>query len=95
MPEGDPLSKILITVLLILVNAFFAMSEIAVITFNDVKLRKLADDGDRRAQIMAKPQTMRTAFFALPSGVSIMAAQVSSAVPVREMIQLFIPSPCA
>ena len=54
MPEGDPLSSLLLTVLLIAVNAFFAMSEIAVITFNDIKLRHLAEEGDKRAQILEK-----------------------------------------
>ncbi len=52
MPEGDPLSSLLLTVLLIAVNAFFAMSEIAVITFNDIKLRHLAEEGDKRAKIL-------------------------------------------
>ncbi len=52
MPEGDPLSSLLLTALLIAVNAFFAMSEIAVITFNDIKLRHLAEDGDKKAKIL-------------------------------------------
>ncbi|MBR5979842.1 MAG: HlyC/CorC family transporter [Oscillospiraceae bacterium] len=54
MPEGDPLSSLLLTVLLIAVNAFFAMSEIAVITFNDIKLRHLAEEGDKKARILEK-----------------------------------------
>ena len=52
MPEGDPLGSILLTIVLIGVNAFFAMSEIAVITFNDVKLKRLAEEGDKRAKIL-------------------------------------------
>ena len=52
MPEGDPLGSILLTIVLIGVNAFFAMSEIAVITFNDVKLKRLAEEGDARAKIL-------------------------------------------
>ena len=52
MPEGDPLGSILLTIILIGVNAFFAMSEIAVITFNDVKLKRLSEEGDKRAKIL-------------------------------------------
>ncbi len=52
-PAGiDPASMILdivILLLLILVNAFFAMSEIAIISLNDNKVRKLAEEGDKRA----------------------------------------------
>jgi len=54
MPDGDPLSSLLLTIVLIAVNAFFAMSEIAVITFNDLKLRHLAEEGDKRAKILVK-----------------------------------------
>ena len=52
MPEGDPLGSLILTVLLIGVNAFFAMSEIAVISFNDVKLKRLAEEGDKKAKIL-------------------------------------------
>ncbi|MBR3354693.1 MAG: HlyC/CorC family transporter [Oscillospiraceae bacterium] len=52
MPEGDPLGSLLLTVLLIGVNAFFAMSEMAVISFNDVKLKRLAEEGDKKAKIL-------------------------------------------
>ena len=52
MPEGDPLGSLILTVLLIGVNACFAMSEIAVISFNDVKLKRLAEEGDKKAKIL-------------------------------------------
>lgn len=39
-------------VLLILINAFFATSEIALITLNDQKIRRLAEEGDRKAQLI-------------------------------------------
>ena len=41
--------SILLLFVLILVNAFFAASEIAIITLNDNKIRKMADDGNKKA----------------------------------------------
>ena len=41
--------KIGLLLLLILINAFFAMSEIAIISFNDNKMKKLAEDGNKKA----------------------------------------------
>jgi putative hemolysin len=40
--------------ILILLNAFFAMSEIAVISVNDNKVRRMADEGDIKARRLAK-----------------------------------------
>lgn len=42
--------QILILIVLILFNAFFALSEIALITLNDNKIKKMADDGDKTAK---------------------------------------------
>lgn len=50
----DILIKLSVLILLILVNAFFAMSEIAIITLNDNKIRKMADDGNKKAQLIVK-----------------------------------------
>ena len=44
MPEGNPLGYVILLIALIGCNAFFAMSEIAVITFNDAKLKLLAEN---------------------------------------------------
>lgn len=52
MPQGNPLGSILLILILIGLNALFAMSEIAVISFNDTKLRKLAEEGNKRAKIL-------------------------------------------
>ncbi len=52
MEDPDPANVILKFVLLlvlILVNAFFAMSEIAIISLNDTKVKRMAEDGDKRA----------------------------------------------
>ena len=41
--------QILLQVILILINAFFAATEIAVVSLNTTKLKKLAEDGDKTA----------------------------------------------
>ena len=46
----DPLLPILILVILIFVNAFFAAAEFAVISLSETKLRKQAEEGDKKAK---------------------------------------------
>ncbi|HJB26097.1 MAG TPA: hemolysin family protein [Firmicutes bacterium] len=45
---------IVILVLLILTNALFAASEIAVISLNDAKIEKMAEDGNKKAKTILK-----------------------------------------
>ena len=55
--DSDPAGIILKIVLLflrILRNAFFAMSEIAIISLNDSKMEKMAEDGDKKAKQILK-----------------------------------------
>ncbi len=52
LPAGNaasPLVDILVILILILVNAFFSASEIAVISLNDNMIRRQAEEGDRLA----------------------------------------------
>lgn len=46
---GNVFWQILLLLLLILINAFFAMSEIAIITLNDNKIKKMAEEGHKGA----------------------------------------------
>ncbi len=46
--------QVLILFVLILVNAFFAMSEIAIISLNDAKIEKMAEDGHKKAKMIKK-----------------------------------------
>ena len=46
--------QLLLQVILILINAFFAMTEIAVISLNPGKLRMLAEEGDKTAPRLLK-----------------------------------------
>lgn len=54
MSENSILSKLLLQLFLIVVNALFAGAEIAVISMNDNKMAKLATEGDKRAVRLAK-----------------------------------------
>lgn len=55
---------ILINVALILVNAYFAAAEIALISVNEVRMRLLADQGDRRARRVLSASENSTRFLA-------------------------------
>ncbi|MDO4294199.1 MAG: hemolysin family protein [Eubacteriales bacterium] len=46
--------QLLLQVILILINAFFAATEIAVVSTNATKLRKMAEEGDRKAGKLLK-----------------------------------------
>ena len=89
VPEGDPLSTLLITVILIAVNAFFAMSEIAVISFNDVKLEKLAEEGDKRAKILVKLTGSGQFLSTIQVGVTL-ASFFSSAVAADTFVEYVV-----
>jgi putative hemolysin len=52
MEEKRLYIEILILVLLIFLNAFFAASEIALITLNDNKVKMMADAGDNKAKML-------------------------------------------
>lgn len=46
--------SLILVIFLILVNAFFSGTEMAVITLNDAKIRKMGEDGNRRAKRIVK-----------------------------------------
>ena len=47
---GSIILKVVLLFALILVNAFFAMSEMAIVTLNDSKMEKMADEGHKKAK---------------------------------------------
>lgn len=52
--SGNIVWQIILLFALILCNAFFAASEIAIVTLNDAKLQKMAEDGHKKAkQVLA------------------------------------------
>ena len=53
-PDGNLLLQKVLLFILILINAFFAMSEIAIISLNDSKIQKMAENGHKKAQQVLK-----------------------------------------
>lgn len=51
---GSIIFKLVLLFVLILVNAFFAMSEIAIISLNDNMIDKLAEEGHKKAKLIKK-----------------------------------------
>ena len=47
---GKTIADILIVFFFVFVNAFFSGTEMAVITLNDAKMRKMSEEGDRKAR---------------------------------------------
>lgn len=76
---GSPMAIILVFAL-IFINAFFAMSEIAVISLNDAKLRHDAEDGSRKARILTKLTEKPNNFLATIQVAITLSGLLSSAV---------------
>lgn len=60
--DSSILSRLILVLVLTLVNAFFAMSEMAVIASNKTKIKTLADDGNKRAKLVQKLKDNETRF---------------------------------
>ena len=76
-------------VILILVNAFFAMSEIALISLNDAKLEKQADEGNKKAKQVLKLTKNPSKFLStIQIGVTLAGflASASAATTLAEML---------
>ena len=54
--------KIALLIVLILINAFFAASEMAIISLNDTKIRHMAEDGHKKAKKVLKLTAESSAF---------------------------------
>lgn len=63
MDPDSIIMKLGLLVFLLLINAFFAMSEIAVISLNDTKLQHQAEEGNRRAKTLVWLLKSRPTFF--------------------------------
>jgi putative hemolysin len=69
----------LILFLLILVNAFFAASEIAIISLNDQKIRRQADEGDKKAGLLYRLISEPSRFLAtIQVGVTLSGLMASA-----------------
>lgn len=73
------LLKLFILFMLILVNAFFAMSEIAIVSLSDTKLEKLASQGHKKSlQILALTQNSAVFLSTIQIGVTLAGFLTSS-----------------
>ena len=53
---------IILQIVLIALNAVFASAEIAVVSCNETKLKKMAEDGNKRAAILHNAEQTREFF---------------------------------
>ena len=72
-------SEILILLILILINAFFAASEIAFISLNDAKIEKMAKEGNKKAKQIEKMLKTPSQFLATIQVGITLAGFLSSA----------------
>ena len=96
---GSPFYLILLFVL-IGVNAFFAMSEIAAISLNDAKLHHDAEDGNKKARILSKLVDEPNNFLATIQVAITLSGLLSSALAadtyadvVADFLLKYIPAP--
>ena len=59
---GNLIIQLVLLAVLILINAFFAMSEIAIISLNDAKIKKMAEEGHKKAKKVVKLTAESSAF---------------------------------
>ena len=98
-PTGNLALQLLLLLALILCNAFFAASEIAIISLNDSKIRKMAEDGHKKARLVLALTEDSSRFLAtIQIGVTLagfftsaLAAQ-SMAEPFSAWLQSVIPA---
>lgn len=99
-PDGSIVSSILLLLALVACNAFFAMSEIAIISLNDNKLKKMAQDGNKKASLLVKLTSEPSRFLAtIQVGVTLsgflasaVAADTFSEYVVRAFAGIPIPA---
>ncbi len=82
---------IILLVLLIGANAFFAMTEIAVLSTNMKKMKKVAEEGDKRADILLKINEVPEKFLAtIQVGVTL-SGFLASAVAADNFVVILAP----
>ncbi|WP_101773381.1 hemolysin family protein [Peptostreptococcus faecalis] len=84
-PSAQILPKILLLLVLTLINAFFAASEIAIVSVNKNKIQKLSEDGDKRAKLVEKLISEPTNFLSTIQVAITLAGLFSSAIAAKEL----------
>lgn len=90
-PDSSILFNIILLFVLILCNAFFAMSEIAVISLNDNKMKKMAEEGNKKARAICKLTKEPSKFLAtIQVGVTL-SGFFASAVAADSFVDKIMP----
>ena len=80
LPENGVMGYVILLIGLIAVNAYFAASELAIVSLNDAKLEKMAQEGNRKAKILYAMTSQPTTFLStIQIGVTL-SGFLSSAV---------------
>ena len=85
MDDPGSTMTIILVLILVLVNAFFAMSKTAVISFNDTKLRKEAEDGNKKAKRIAKIVDAPNNFLATVKAAKNLSGFLAAALAANEL----------
>lgn len=98
MDPDSMMTPLVILLVLIAINAFFAMSEIAIVSFNDNKLKKMAEDGNKRAATLLKMVSEPSKFLStIQIGVTFSGFLASAAAaeqfadPFAQMMTPYLP----
>ncbi|MDE6065114.1 MAG: CNNM domain-containing protein, partial [Lachnospiraceae bacterium] len=87
---GTIILQLLLQVVLILVNAFFAGTELAVVSLNTTKLHKMEDEGDKHAARLLKLVEEPSAFLsAIQIGITI-AGYLGSALAAKNFSRYLV-----
>lgn len=91
-PAGSLWVYLILLLLLIVSNAFFAMSELAVIGLNDLRLKKLAEEGNKKAKILQSMTSEPSKFLStVQVGVTV-SGMLASAVAADTFADLLVAS---
>ena len=83
------IAELLLILILVLINAFFAASEMAMVSINKNKINKLADEGDKKAQLLIKLMSEPSRFLStVQVGITLAGflASASAATSVSERL---------
>lgn len=93
--ETQLLMQLVLIVFLIAINAFFAASEIAIISLNDAKIKHQAEEGDRKAKIINKLIQEPSRFLAtIQVGITLAGflASAAAAVTISQVVADYLRS---
>lgn len=87
---SSPWGYIILLFVLIGINAFFAASELAVVSLNDAKLEKMAKDGDKKAKLLYAMTQKPTTFLAtIQIGVTL-SGFLASAIAADTFVDMLV-----